>query len=327
MTDPRKEGRGGRLLSIWAVSDGRAGIENQVLGLAEAVAALAPSEITIKRIAYCGGVGRRPAWLNLNPRKALIEPLSPPWPNLWIAAGRATLPLSMRVGRWSGGRTFVVQVQDPRWPVRLFDLVVAPEHDQLAGANVVSIVGSPHRVTPERLAAAHDPALDDLPRPRVAVLIGGRSKAFDLSPARADTLGREIAASVARAGGSVLATFSRRTPEPARQVLTERLSALPGRIWDGEGPNPLFAFLDAADAVLVTEDSANMSVEAASTGKPVHRLVLEGGSPKFARLHAELDRRGASRPFTGDLTPWTYEPLRETERAAAAVLDAYRRRS
>ena len=39
-------------LSIWAVSDGRAGIENQVLGLAEAVARLTPTEVTVKRLAF-----------------------------------------------------------------------------------------------------------------------------------------------------------------------------------------------------------------------------------------------------------------------------------
>ena len=79
----------------------------------------------------------------------------------------------------------MVQTQDPRLAhPALFDLVVAPAHDELAGANVLSITGSPHRITPERLAEAA-PAfadrIDPLPHPRVAVLIGGRSKAFDLT--------------------------------------------------------------------------------------------------------------------------------------------------
>jgi mitochondrial fission protein ELM1 len=316
-------------LKVWAVSDGRAGIENQVLGLAEAVARLTPAEITVKRVAYRGRIGRWPQALNLAPRRALTEPLDGPWPGLWIAAGRATLPLSARVRRWSGGRTFTVQVQNPRWPLRLFDLVVAPEHDRVAGANVVSITGSPHRVTPERLAeaaAAFASRLEPLPRPLTAVLVGGTSKAFDLPTEHAAKLAAEVAGAVRRTGGAILATFSRRTPAAARAAMSAAWTDLPGWIWDGEGANPYFAFLAAADAILVTEDSTNMAVEAASTGQPVHVLPLPGGAPKFARLHADLRARRAARPFTGDLTPWTYAPLRETERAARAVVEALARR-
>ena len=86
--------------------------------------------------------------------------------------------------------------------------------------------------------------------------------------------------------------------------------------------------LDAADHVLVTEDSANMATEAASTGKPVHVLPMVALKPpgKFARLHADLKAHGAARPFDGALEPWTYAPLNETERAARAVLEAMRTR-
>jgi mitochondrial fission protein ELM1 len=70
-----------------------------------------------------------------------------------------------------------------------------------------------------------------------------------------------------------------------------------------------------------------MATEAASTGKPVHILpmVAKKAPGKFARLHADLQARGAARPFDGSLAPWTYEPLNETERAARAVLAATRR--
>ena len=41
-----------RALTIWVVSDGRAGIENQALGLAEAVERLTPAEIAVKHIRW-----------------------------------------------------------------------------------------------------------------------------------------------------------------------------------------------------------------------------------------------------------------------------------
>ncbi len=319
-----------RPLTVWAVSDGRAGIEAQVVGLADALSRLVPCEVTVKRVAWKGRTGRLPWWLNLFPRRWLTPESDIPgpkdaeaWPDLWIAAGRATLPLSIRAKRWSGGKTYVAQIQDPRVPATMFDLVIPPKHDRLSGDNVLPIMGSPHRVTPERLereAKAFKRLIDPLPRPRVAVLIGGKSKAFDLSSQRAAQIAHSIQIPLEQEGGSLMMTFSRRTPEPARALITARLRHLPGVIWNGEGANPYFAFLAAADYILVTEDSTNMATEAASTGKPVFVLKMDGSSLKFRLFHEELERMGAARPYGGAFHGWTYEPVNETDRAAREVL-------
>jgi hypothetical protein len=322
-------------LSIRVVTDGRAGIENQALGLAEAVARLTPANIDVRRVRWRPVLDWLPADLKT---PAMLDPESDapfpadgePWPDLWIAAGRASLPLSLAARRRSGGRTFVVQVQNPRLDPARFDLVIAPEHDGLTGPNVVPIIGSPHRITPARLAEAA-PAfaaeIEPLPHPRVAVLIGGRSRAFDLTRSHAVSLAWRVGDVIAELGGSLMMTFSRRTPEAAQSDMRAEMADLPGQVWDGTGPNPLFAMLHFADHILVTEDSANMAAEAASTGKPVHVLpmVARGSAGKFARLHADLAARGAARPFDGRLETWTYEPLAETERAARAVLKAIKR--
>ena len=146
-------------LSIWVVSDGRAGMENQALGLAEAVGRLTPAEIAVKRIRWRKAFDKLPSALKADwMLDRASDPVEPgpgeAWPNLWIATGRATLPLSVKAKARSGGRTFVVQTQDPRWNTGAYDLIVAPAHDALTGSNVLSITGSPHRVTRERLAEA-----------------------------------------------------------------------------------------------------------------------------------------------------------------------------
>ena len=310
---------------IWALSDGRAGIEAQAVGLAEAVARRRKAKVVVKRIGWTGRVGRLPWWLNLFPRRWLTpeSAFDAPWPDLVVAAGRATLPLSIRLRRWTGGKTYVVQIQDPRAPAQLFDLVVPPNHDRLKGDNIVSIIGAPHRVTAKKLGDEYRrfaADIDPLPHPRAAVLIGGRSRAFDLSPERASAIAQEIQLALEQEGGSLLMTFSRRTPPQARALLTARLKHLPGIIWDNEGDNPNFAFLAGADYVLVTEDSANMATEAAGTGKPVFILKMDGQSLKFRLFHEELERHGAARPFGGAFHGWSYEPLAETDRAAKEIL-------
>lgn len=321
-----------RPLELWAVSDGRVGMENQALGLCEAIARQAPARIVKKRVVWTPGFERLPSFLKWNTRNGLdreSDRFDEPWPDLLVAVGRGTMAISRGVRKWSAGKSFVVQLQNPRWPARTFDAVVPPRHDKLSGRNVIPVTGSVHRVTPEKIAAEYElfrEQLESLPRPRVAVLVGGTSKVFDLSEERARRLAAEIALAVETEGGSLLLTFSRRTPEPARDIMTEKLKRLPGLIWDDQGPNPYFAFLHAADYVLVTEDSTNMATEAASTGKPVFVLKMDGASDKFRRFHEELERLDAARPWGGALYRWDYEPIRDTDKAAAAVLRMYRDR-
>ena len=322
---PASEAPAREPITIWAISDGRAGIEAQAVGLAEAVARQVTANIVVKRVGWNGRIGRLPWWANWLPRRWLTPEsgIEAPWPDLWIAAGRATLPLSIRARRWSAGKTYVVQIQDPRVPANMFDLVIPPKHDRMAGDNVLPITGSPHRVTAARLDSEYalfKGQIDDLPRPRVAVLLGGKSRAFDLSAVRAAEMAHQIQLPLEQEGGSLLMTFSRRTPEPAKALLTARLRHLPGMIWDGEGANPYFAFLAAADYILVTEDSTNMATEAASTGKPVFILKMDGTSLKFRLFHQELESMGAARPYGGAFHGWSYEPVDETGRAAAEVV-------
>ena len=314
-----------RPLRIWAVSDGRAGIEAQALGLAEAVARLRPAHIAVKRVGWKAGLGRLPWWL-IPPAARTGDPIAAPYPHIWIATGRATLPLSTRMLKWSAGKTFVVQTQNPRAPLDRFDLVIPAAHDGLSGPNVYPITGAPNRVSPERLAvdlARFQALLDPLPRPRVAVIVGGKSRAHSLPRARAAAMAREIAAAIEAAGGSLMLSFTRRTPDPARAVMTEALRHLPGLIWDGQGENPYFAFLAGADAILVTEESTNLATDAATTGKPVFTLAMAGHSARLSQFHADLRQRGVARPFVGGLTSEAYTPFAETDRAARELLRRY----
>jgi mitochondrial fission protein ELM1 len=312
-------------LSIWAVSDGRVGIEAQVLGLAEAIARRRPAAVAVKRVDWKACL----ALVAIGPtrfrslRRHRNSSISPPWPDIWIGAGRVSVPLSHRIRRWSAGRTFVVQTQDPRRGLNAFDLIVPPFHDGLSGPNVVPIVGAPNRISADTCArdlARFQLRIDPLPRPRVAMIVGGKSSSHDLPARRARAMAADVAAAVQAVGGSLLVSFTRRTPEPARHILTEGLAGVPGWIWDGQGDNPYFAFLAAADIILVTEDSTNLATDAATTGKPIHVLSMAGGGRKFDRFHEDLQRRGIARPFVGGLTKWSYPPLDETNRAAEEVL-------
>jgi hypothetical protein len=215
----------------------------------------------------------------------------------------------------------LAQVQDPRLRRSDFDLLVLPEHDRLRGAKVIVSRGAIHRVTPARLAAERRrfPALAAMPRPILAVLLGGSNKAYRLTLRRLGEIADAIARVLRQTGGSALVTPSRRTGDQGCRLVQNRLAGLPASIWRGAGDNPYFAYLALADALLVTADSVSMISEAVATGKPVHILDLDGGSAKFSRFHWLMQQAGITRPFAGTIESWAYSIPDDTARAGAAV--------
>jgi mitochondrial fission protein ELM1 len=317
--------------ATWIVTDGKAGMVNQCLGLAERIG-LAPE---VKRITLRPPFRQLVPYLRIGLSHAFAagsDPIAPPWPDIAIGCGRAAIAGLLAIKRGSRGRSFIIYTQDPRISPRHFDLLVVPEHDRLSGQNVITTKGALHRVTPERLAAEKPrwaPQFVALPAPRIAVSIGGSSAAYPFGPAEAGELGMRLAA-LARGrtgtGGetappvSLMVTCSRRTSPECRAILEAHLVGLPNcYFWDGSGDNPYFGMLAHADAIIVTCDSANMVSEAASTGKPVLVAELEGGNAKFRRFLDSLYESGTVRPFTGALEIWQAPPLDETGKAALAV--------
>lgn len=321
-------------LNVWIVTDGRAGIEAQALGLAEAIARRAPISLTTKRIRVRTPYSWLPAGFVPAPKQALTiesDPIQAPWPDIFIGCGRASIPIAMGVRDWSNGKTFVVQLQDPRVNPREFDVVIPPMHDGLEGQNVLPIVGACNRITAERLDRAvseYKPTnLEDLPAPRFAVLIGGKSKRQDISADRAREISHSLAAVQRETGGTLMVTLSRRTSHAARMQFRTWLAPHCAVFYEDEGANPYPAILGVADHIFVTADSVNMATEAAATGKPVHIVAVDGQLGKLAKFHQSLARRGCARPFNGKLETWSYPPLLETDRAAAAVLTAWAARA
>lgn len=314
----------------WCVTDGRPGMENQAMGLAEAMG-LTP---VVKRVFL------KTAWRILSPHITAFKRyafskkgdlLEAPWPDILIATGRPSILPSLYVKGQSGGRAFTVQLQDPVSLRHRFDRIVAPAHDGLTGENVIVMDGSLHRINPERLAAEAprwESRFAHIPRPRVSVLLGGPNARYALGEKEIGQLADQLKALAAQ-GSGLLITGSRRTGAANMEMLEKALEGQPAFISDGTGDNPYFGMLAHADALVVTCDSVNMITEACSTGKPVHVVMLPtpgrraSGRDKFSRFHKRLEASGRIRPFSGQIESWTYEPLREMERVARLIQEAY----
>jgi mitochondrial fission protein ELM1 len=322
-----KECMQGREVSVWCVSDGRAGIERQTLAVAHALRERVPTRIKVLRLQPSGFQLVLPPSLWPMPKAALpIEQaarLQAPWPDVWIANGRRSIPYSLRMKKWSTGHSLVVQLQNPRLKPKRFDLVAPPKHDLVRGDNVITTLGAPVWYSQKEIETnlAQIPEPRHLGKKKVMVILGGKSKRHRLSLARAHAILAELQR-LAYQEVHLMITTSRRTPKPAEDLFRAFAFNSGADFFANEardGPNPYLAWLAQAEAALVTEDSTNMMTDVAFFGIPMHLIKLEGRDTKFDRLHAAFIERGAARWFGGSLTSWTYEPIRDAMEIAEAI--------
>lgn len=264
---------------VWVLAGDKPGDNAQCLALAAAVG----WSTEIKQLHFeCRG--RNPLLpfselrFELDPSNS--SPLEAPWPDLLIGCGRRSVEIAREIRRRSGGKTRIVYLGRPRTPIDDFDLVVTSAQYQLPDReNVIQLVLPLHAVDREALARAESEwaqALKALPRPRIALLVGGTIKPFVLDDVAARHVADEVNALVRAEGGSVLMTTSRRTPASCARQIRDRLDGPKYvHVWDpAGGPNPYLAYLALADAFVVTGDSASMLADACGTGRRVFFVEL-----------------------------------------------------
>ena len=303
---------------IWSLSDGRAGNARQSDALAAALGGATRTLTLVPRAPWRWFAPRRLPGAEGAFGHEFDRALPAP-PAVAVGCGRQAA-LATRLLRARGARA--VQILDPRIDPCHWDLVIAPAHDGLSGANVVALLGSLHPVDDAWLQQARDafPALGGLPGPRTALLLGGPTANARWDTARIDALLDAVLAIRANEQGSVLATVSRRTPGEIIALLRRRLGGVPGVLWTGaaDGANPYPGLLAWADRIVCSPDSVNMVSEACATRVPVH--VFDAALAR-SRPRRFLDALAASGRLGGiDSEPGReVEPLRETPRVAAEV--------
>jgi len=311
-------------LTCWVVSDGRRGIENQALGLAEAIQIKTPLSIKRHHIANSGAFKAAPPLLQFALKNKPFDfGLPADAPDIAIGCGRQAIAPLLAL-KSKAPNCFTVYLQDPHIDPSKFDVVVAPQHDSLSGDNVETTLGSLNRITEAQIVTnllAHNERIETLPMPRIAMMIGGNSGTHKLTPSQ-HALHLAAAKKALIEGYSLLISASRRTPD---WVIADykRLESDHDNIWFYDGTqedNPYFAFLGGAETILVTEDSTNMLTEACSTGKPVLRLPMKGRAGKFASLYSALEELCNVTMFSGDFDAPPYRPLNETSRIANQIL-------
>jgi mitochondrial fission protein ELM1 len=272
----------GSELTIWIVSEGSPGHVSQSQGLAAALGTL--TKVRVEQLecrARLNGVARSVVrtWVGTGGRP-LPEWFSRRWAGLGkVPTGRPDMILSSGGKSVFAARTLAARYDAPYvfigerkpYPSEWFHTVLTPSARE-TGPNDVCIDLIPTQVTRasvERAAAKWT----ERPSGRLwALVVGGASVShryvdsdWDALAAGLNTLGRAH-------GVRWLVTTSRRTGAPAEARLKTGVdpAVIASAVWWAEKPErKMQAFLGAAEAVLVTQDSVTMVTEAVSSGRPV----------------------------------------------------------
>ncbi len=305
---------------LWTLTDGHAGNRRQADALAAALA-YGPAQdwLLEPRLPWSVSAPRSFSGAEHAFGSGFAQALARP-PRLAIGCGRQAA-LATRLLRERGSKA--VQILDPRIDTKYWDLVVAPEHDLLQGGNVITLLGSLNPVDDAWLAQARTAfaCFAEFPRPRTAVLLGGSSTHARFDRSAFEVLASKLEVVLAREGGSVMITTSRRTPTDLIAALRHRYVETPGVVWCGEadGANPYEGLLGWADRIVCSPDSVNMVSEACATEAPVFVFdpVRVSGRPR--RFLDSLLANGRVHAMDTQLAPFEVEPLRETARVAALI--------
>ena len=268
---------------VWLLMGNRAGDNNQLLALAEAL----DWPFEAKHIDF--------NWLRHVPslRKGLTilaagsrSLVKPPWPDLVIAVGYGSVPVARHIRAQTGGRAKLVHIGNPRDRLNDFDLqLTTPQYSRGSSPNLLELpfaIGNPAQ-------NAH-PDIEELEwlrrfsKPRRLIAVGGPARYWELDEkALVETI-HSIRGK--RPSGSIIAATSKRTRRKTRQLLKAVLS---GENEEVVEHFPSFSTLLAeCDEVYVTADSVSMLSEAIVGGKPTGMIPIR-------------------RSLRGKLTGWLWE--------------------
>jgi mitochondrial fission protein ELM1 len=224
------------------------------------------------------------------------DELEPPWPDAILTIGRRPAMAAHWVRNQSRGHSRIVLFGRPkRNPANYALIVVSAQFKLPVADNIVHTALPLMRIDSQRLADAATQwaqTCNAMPRPLIAVLVGGATAPFSFGGETAQTL-MQVARAYCGANGSLYVTSSRRTGADA--VAQLRADLPPGSHlyrWGDPPPNPYLGLLAHADGFVVTGDSMSMITEVASLARPLAIFPLPLAPwrrhiPRF--VHAGID--------------------------------------
>ena len=304
---------------IWVVTDGSQGMISQVFGLAQNFNS---NIVTIKtKLLFPWSIlqpGFIPvySWIFLNK----IDFLNPP--DLLISCGRKSVYLSLYMKK-KFKNIINIHIQNPKVDFNKFNYIIAPNHDNIKGSNVINSIGALHRFDKKEFDLVNKNEFN-LPQKNIcSVIVGGNNHHYKFSKKEVDKLVSHIKKIMSlNSQLKFLILFSRRTTIQIKNIIKLKLENK-AYIWDEIQKNPYVYALKYSDWFIVTSDSTSMISECAITNKPIYifHLPFKRNSQRIINFHNEFEGLKITKKLNKgeDLVTWKYNRLNESERIAGII--------
>ena len=240
--------------------------------------------------------------------------------DLVISCGRKSVIPSIFIKK-KNKKIFTIHIQNPKVRFNNFDLIVAPEHDELKGENIITSKGAIHYITRLEIEKARSYLLDKIQNEKiVSLILGGPNKYYNFSNEELTNIFREIKSSFISQGYKAIIIPSMRTPKRIIDLaINEFLTD--GFVVNSVDKQAYLSSLAIANSIVVTCDSTSMISEAATSGKPIFvaHMQPKRNNYRFKRFYKLFRELGVIRNLGEKVENWTYDSFNEAERIAAII--------
>ena len=240
-----------------------------------------------------------------------------------ISCGRKSVIPSIYLKNTFNKKAFNVHIQNPKVDLKHFDFIIAPEHDELDGKNVINTKGAIHYLTENEINENKNylnSFIKKDERKIWALILGGPTKYYDYSTKNINNIFLILSELSKKHNFQLVVVPSMRTPINTVNYAKEYFGDGHTVIKDVDKKAYLSA-LSISENIIVTCDSSSMISEAALTGKPIFvaNILPKKNDIRFKKFRKLFKELNITRNLGEEVKNWNYTKLDETNRVANII--------
>tara|TARA_X000001036_G_scaffold140511_1_gene133264 strand:- start:1539 stop:2489 length:951 start_codon:yes stop_codon:yes gene_type:complete len=238
-----------------------------------------------------------------------------------ISCGRKSVIPSIFLKKKYKNRIINIHIQDPKVSLYNFDYIVAPEHDDINGENVLASKGAVHYLRNDELDENADYLKPRLNKEKiVSLILGGPTKYYDYNDMVIDEIFMRIKKNFIDKDFQLIFIPSMRTPKRIIEKAKTFFDVDQIIITDVD-KKAYLSSLKLADYIVVSCDSTSMISEAAMTGKPIYvaQMPTSKKNKRFDKFFDLFKSLNIIKDLGNSLEEWNYDKLSESDRISGYI--------